>query len=314
MSFIQDMLPDFQDIVDSEGINGVISRLTEDYRLSNLDVFELLTRDTNPDISQAVGLDDEARNFLNLDIVSTLLGSGVGPNTLEQMRMLPEYPQNPAALNAFMRQFGNTLLPRSTRPVGIASVGLTQASKALRYLAARSTISHRSTIRSGLMSAAAGLDTIAAYGGGYITDGIAASQIWDGIQAVWSWWSSQTKEQKAEATDADRQLLQVVKTVEGLIRNADIVDKDSEMVVKLAAALGTGLGTGNRSQITGVAREMLHKEYENHVLSVLKRQLQDVLNERLPLIEYSAMGAIERATRKAGSKTLSGYPGSTIGI
>lgn len=301
------MLPDFQEILDNQGMSGIIGTLSEDYRLSNLDIFEMLVRDTNPDISNAISLDDEARNFLTTDIVSSILGSGVGPNTMEQLRMLPEFPTDPAGLNAFMRQFGNTLLPRASQPIGIASVGLTQISKALRLLAAKTGSNHRSTIRSGLMSTAAGLDAIAHYGGSYITDGIAASQIWDGIQSVWAWWRSQTNEQKQEASLEDKQLINTISSLENLIKNAGLIDKDSNMVSQLATALKVG-------NLSGTAKQILHTEYENHVLSLLKRQLQDVLNERLPLYQYTGMAMIDRATRKAGSTTLSGYPASAIGI
>lgn len=311
---VSEFLPEYQELFDESGVQGVIQGLINTLRLSPEDVFQLFVTDPDPVLQSMIGTDPDLNMFLSSNEVLNLLKSEGGrPDIVETLRTLPNVPRDTMALNLFMQRIGSNLLPIPPGVADAASMSgevLKTSAKAVLYVASKTAPNSR--LGAALRSLAAGLVAASPYSNAVILGGgmaatLASSQIWDGIQAIYTMWNSFSSEQKAEVPETMKESLLIAQKIEKLLKNAELKDKDFEMVAKLGKTLSAG-------GMSSTVRQMLSKEYELHALSVLKRQLQNVFNEKTPLYQFSGMALKDRATRRAPSKpSLSGYP-SVIGI
>ena len=94
------------------------------------------------------------------------------------------------------------------------------------------------------------------------------------------------------------------------IQQAEKKDKDFQMAVSMSEAL--------KGNIPKSRRDAFQQEYELNALSILSRQLSDVLSGTGPLSEYSTYSAKRRALQELAPGRSSfinqGYPTSVIGI
>ncbi len=301
-------LPDYEEIFEDSGVQGIIDGLVNDNGLDRTDVFQLFVTDPDPVLQSMIHTNPDLNMFLSSPVVLDLLkNEGWGPGQKEAFLALPGAP-DAFNLDFFMDWAGASLLPTQVKQAaGYSETALKSTAALLSHLASKT--GQNSRLGAALRTMSAGLLAASSHSKSAILIGsLAASQIWDGVQAIYTMWNSLTMEQKKEAPETMMQALKVAERIENLLKNADVKDKDTEMITKLAKTLSSG-------NITNTARQLLNQEYENHALSVLKRQLQNVFNERTPLYEFSPMAAVARATRAAGNNpSLSGYPSSVIGI
>ena len=314
MSFtVAEHLPDYEEIFKSSGVQGIIDGLQTAYGLEGTDVFEIFVTDPDPILQGMIQTNPDLNMFLSTPMVLDLLkNQGWGPGEKEAFLALPGAP-DAFTLDFFMNWVGSSLLPvpPNVKAAAAASGGVLRASAGLlNNLASKTAPNSRlgttlRTLSAGLVAASE--HSNAAIMGIGLIGGLASTQIWDGIQAIYTMWYGLSTQQQQEAPETLKQALKVAERIEQILKNAEIKDKDMDMVAKLGKTLAAG-GMSN------IARQMISQEYELHALSVLKRQLQNVFNERTPLYEFSSMALKSRATRPAGNHPSLAGPASVIGI
>lgn len=139
--------------------------------------------------------------------------------------------------------------------------------------------------------------------------GTVASGLYTYSDQIKNWWNGLNSEQKEDASPLTKKLIDANEELRRRIIQGDIKEKDSQALHALGSAL--------KGRMSPEQRAVVQKEYDDNVLSVLARQLGQVLQDTLPLSEFSSFELKKRAVKPIGgreSQQLAGYPSSVIGI
>lgn len=312
MSILGQMIPEYAEIYEEDGLQGVLDAVMDLGAIEPWEAATLLMND--PFLADQEEIDQGTIDFFETPGIVQILNANAedgGPYTMIDMqRILESHPDYTTAAGYVWENIFQPLLSRT--PAGRQVV---QAATMLNVAhAAVESGSSYFDPNSALGGAFAKLTPVMAglknYGIPLLTAGAAAYTIWQAGAMVNNWWNSKTPEEKKTVSVEEKEAFDTVNKFIDKIKSSKVIDKDIEMATELAKKLTS-------QQFSRVEKNILNKEYENHVLSVLARQLKQVMQDKLPLSEFSSFEAKRRAvssTYKYPGTIPEGNPSSVIGI
>ena len=304
MSNLGTFLPNYAEVFARSGIGGVIQGLRDEHapNMGDREILEILIKDPTDDVQEMLNVSPDMLTFMNSELVQNVLRT-TDPATLPAvLATLPGYTAGPA-MDSLIQNVVMQLLPTEARAAVRTVTLLNQA-----FGIASAGTSPDSIVGHAVRSIHHTLTQIISNNAGPLLVGTSAIVLGKAISTIAEWWRNLDPEDKAKASPQIKTIVEQTEELRKFIKNAKLINKDVEMVGKLNKLINSG-------NITETARHLLNQNYEDHVLSVLRRQLQNTLTNPLPLYDFTSHALKSRATKPAGSRpSLYGYPSSVIGI
>jgi hypothetical protein len=139
-----------------------------------------------------------------------------------------------------------------------------------------------------------------------LAGGVIALGIYNGLSGIYNWYNSVDKE---TISPGDIAAFEAAKLLRRQIQEAEKIEKDLEQAVILSNVL--------KNAPINLRNQILQNKYEDYALSVIARQLEQVINDTLPLNEFTTAAMLRRSTMPYTGRVgelRQGYPTSVIGI